>query len=229
MFKLFNNKKTRIYVDFENIKIKGLEGIEELTRDDMLFLFHSMNADTITISLAEKIKSSKAKIEMIKCTTGVNAMDFVISTLIGNHIANDNNKIKYFIVSNDKGYQAIIDYWKDKTIKRILNLKQVHNETEIEEKESVKANVNKKKNTQSNNKNQILEKQQKQKKKREINIRSRIGMLIPGIKKRDMNEIEKIIKDESKDYLKLLTEKFGEKGNEYYKKLQPLFSVVKKK
>ena len=77
MFSLFGNQnKVKIYVDFENVKLKGLE---ELTGNDTF-------------------------------------------------VKTDNEKTKYFIVSKDKGYQAVIDYWKDYEIKRVLNLKQVKNE-----------------------------------------------------------------------------------------------------
>lgn len=229
MFNLFgNHNKTKIYVDFENVKLKGLEGLDELTEKDTLYLFYSKNAETLTVPIHESIKNSKANIETIECSTGSNAMDFVISTLLGSHVKTDTEKTKYFIVSKDKGYQAIIDYWKDFDIKRILNLKQVNNENlEVDEEKPIKKKVIQKKNI-SKKVNQPKQ-QQSQKKKHKINVRSRIGMLVKGLKKADMDKMEALIKNGNDNtYPKLLNEKFGTKGNDYLNKLKPLFSELKK-
>lgn len=229
MFNLFgNHNKTKIYVDFENVKIKGLDGLDELTENDTLYLFYSKNAETLTVPIHESIKNSKANIETIECSTGSNAMDFVISTLLGSHVKTDEDKTKYFIVSKDKGYQAIIDYWKDYEIKRILNLKQVNNENlEVTDDEPLKKKANQKKKSSSKEKKPI--KQQPQKKKHKINVRSRIGMLVKGLKKADMDKIEAIVKNgNDSTYFKLLNEKFRNKGSDYYTKLIPLFSELKK-
>lgn len=163
--------------------------------------------------------------------TGSNAMDFVISTLVGSHIAKDTKETKYYIVSNDKGYQAVIDYWKDSAIKRIINLKQVHNETLVTEEKLIKTqkmkSIKQKKTTQSKTKNQS-QPNKAQKKKHRINVRSRIGMLVRGLKKADMDKMEAVVKNGNENtYSKLLTEKFGNKGNDYYAKLKPLFNELK--
>lgn len=229
MFNLFgNHNKTKIYVDFENVKIKGLEGLDELTEKDTLYLFYSKNAETLTVPIHESIKNSKANIETIECSTGSNAMDFVISTLLGSHVKTDTEKTKYFIVSKDKGYQAIIDYWKDFDIKRILNLKQVNNENlEVDDEKPIKKKVIQKKNTSKKVKQP--KQQQPQKKKHKINVRSRIGMLVKGLKKADMDKMEALVKNGNDNtYSKLLNEKFGTKGNDYFNKLKPLFSELKK-
>ena len=230
MFNLFgNHNKTKIYVDFENVKLKGLEGLDELTEKDTLYLFYSKNAEALTVPIYESIKNSKANIETIECTTGSNAMDFVISTLLGSHVKTDEEKTKYFIVSKDKGYQAIIDYWKEYDIKRILNLKQVNNENlEVIEEIPIKKNK-----TQTQKKKVTTKakqpKQQLPKKKHKINVRSRIGMLVKGLKKADMDKMEAVVKNGSENtYSKLLNEKFGNKGNDYFAKLKPLFSELKK-
>ena len=229
MFSLFGNQnKTKIYVDFENVKLKGLEGLDELTGNDTLYLFYSKNADNLTVPIYESIKNSKANIETIECTTGSNAMDFVISTLLGSHVKTDDEKTKYFIVSKDKGYQAVIDYWKDYEIKRILNLKQVKNEDlEVIEEVPIKKKARQKNKVVPKEKKQT--KQKPQKKKHKINVRSRIGMLVKGLNKADMDKIEAVIKNGNENnYSKLLKERFGNKGNDYYTKLKPLFNELKK-
>ena len=131
--------------------------------------------------------------------------------------------------SGDKGYQAVIDYWKDYDIKRILNLKQVNNENlEVIEETPIKKNK-----TQTQKKKVTTKakqpKQQPPKKKHKINVRSRIGMLVKGLKKADMDKMEAVVKNGSENtYSKLLNEKFGNKGNDYFAKLKPLFSELKK-
>ena len=230
-----NNNKTKIYVDFENVKIKGLDGLDELTDKDTLYLFYSKNAETLTIPMFEKIKNSNAKIETIECATGSNAMDFVISTLLGSHVKTDSEKTTYFIVSKDKGYQAVIDYWEGYEIKRIFNLKQVYNDSlEVIDEEEPKKKTNQRRKTTTKIQQKTKQpakqpKQQPQKKKHKINVRSRIGMLVKGLKKADMDKMETVVKNGSDNtYAKLLNEKFGNKGNDYYTKLKPLFDELKK-
>ena len=60
-------------------------------------------------------------------------------------------------------------------------------------------------------------------------MRNRIGMLVKGLNKADMDKIEAVIKNGNENnYSKLLKERFENKGNDYYTKLKPLFNELKK-
>lgn len=45
----------KIYlVDFENVKSKGLQGIDNLTETDTVIIFYSENSDTINFEMHQK-------------------------------------------------------------------------------------------------------------------------------------------------------------------------------
>ena len=79
----------KIYlVDFENVKSKGLQGIDNLTETDTVIIFYSENSDTINFEMHQKVLTSKADIEYFKVNVGgKNALDFQLSTLLGHLVA----------------------------------------------------------------------------------------------------------------------------------------------
>lgn len=68
----------KIYlVDFENVKSKGLQGIDNLTETDTVIIFYSENSDTINFEMHQKVLTSKADIEYFKVNVGgKNALGF---------------------------------------------------------------------------------------------------------------------------------------------------------
>ena len=89
-------------IDYENVKLAGLKGIENLQEDDVVFLFYSENANTLTFSMHRKINSCKAQFNLTEVKTGkANALDFQLVTYLGYLIAMA-PKNNYFIVSQDK-------------------------------------------------------------------------------------------------------------------------------
>ncbi|MFR5050774.1 MAG: PIN domain-containing protein [Ruminococcus bicirculans (ex Wegman et al. 2014)] len=79
----------KIYlVDFENVKSKGLQGIDNLTETDTVIIFYSENSDTINFEMHQKVLTSKADLEYFKVNVGgKNALDFQLSTLLGYLVA----------------------------------------------------------------------------------------------------------------------------------------------
>lgn len=101
-------------VDFENVKSKGLTGIDSLDENDTVVIFYSENSDTISFEMHQKVLTSKADIQYLKVNVGgKNALDFQLSTLLGYLVANE----KYsdiFIISNDRGFDFLHDFWSEK-------------------------------------------------------------------------------------------------------------------
>lgn len=103
-------------VDYENVNSSGMKGLEQLTENDEVFLFYSVNSNTMTFSLHNSICSSKAKIEFLNCNTGgKNSLDFQIATLLGFLIAK-NGDVEYVIVSKDTGFASIVTFWSNRKI-----------------------------------------------------------------------------------------------------------------
>ena len=63
-------------IDFENVKSRGMEGVELLTEEDTVCIFYSDNADSMTFDLHRKLNETKANIIYHKVAVGTkNALD----------------------------------------------------------------------------------------------------------------------------------------------------------
>ncbi|MBR1863861.1 MAG: hypothetical protein IJ806_07240 [Ruminococcus sp.] len=103
-------------VDFENVKSKGLTGINNLTEYDRVIIFYSENADTISFEMHQKVMMSKADVEYFKVHVGgKNALDFQLSTLLG-YLVGSKAYTHLFIISNDKSFDFLHDFWHGKYI-----------------------------------------------------------------------------------------------------------------
>ncbi|WP_028505119.1 PIN domain-containing protein [Ruminococcus sp. FC2018] len=102
----------KIYlVDFENVKSKGLEGVDKLSETDSVIIFFSENSDTLSFEMHQKVLSSKADIEYFKVSVGgKNALDFQLSTLLGYMVAKETYS-HIFVISNDKGFDFLHAFW----------------------------------------------------------------------------------------------------------------------
>lgn len=104
------------FVDYENVKTTGLNGINKLEQNDKVCILYSENADTLTFGLHKRINESKATITYQKVEVGSkNALDFQLVTFLGYEIANSNGE-KYYIVSKDSGFNSVCNYWKRRRI-----------------------------------------------------------------------------------------------------------------
>ena len=115
-------------VDYENVNVSGLDGIANLTENDTVIIFYSEKADTLTFGMHRRIIKSTATFKFQKVLLKEkNALDFQLCSYLGFLIKDtateENLDNKYFIVSNDKGYSILPDYWK----KFGFNLKVISN------------------------------------------------------------------------------------------------------
>ncbi|MBR1751517.1 MAG: hypothetical protein IJ740_19740 [Ruminococcus sp.] len=98
-------------IDFENVKSKGLTGIDKLNSDDTVVILYSENSDTISFEMHQKVMTCKADVEYFKVNVGgKNALDFQLSTLLGYIVAKDAFS-HAFIISNDRGFDFLHDFW----------------------------------------------------------------------------------------------------------------------
>lgn len=100
-------------VDFENVKSKGLVGIDKLDKDDNVIIFYSENSDTISFEMHCQVLKAKANVEYMKVRVGgKNALDFQLSTLLGYIVAKGCNT-HVFVISGDKGFDKLHDFWEN--------------------------------------------------------------------------------------------------------------------
>ena len=101
-----------IMVDYENRGIEALRGIHHLNSEDALYIFYSDCCRKIHAENMKSIVDAGCDFHICKLkNTGKNALDFYIATELG-AIFGGGYEGEIAIISNDKGYRAVIDFWK---------------------------------------------------------------------------------------------------------------------
>jgi len=100
-----------IFVDYENVgNANGLHGTDVLKSTDTLIIFFSGCCGKIRRDYLQEIQKSGCRFRVVKLKgTGKNALDFYIAAECG--IISERGETQLAIISNDKGFQAVIDYF----------------------------------------------------------------------------------------------------------------------
>ena len=103
-------------IDYENVNYAGLEGTEFLEKGDMVSIFFSDVSDKIVAYRMKDIEKSGCNFEICKLlNVRKNALDFYIASKVGEIFAID-KEAKIAIISADKDYKSVIDYWKPRLL-----------------------------------------------------------------------------------------------------------------
>lgn len=98
-------------IDYENVRNDGMAGVERLQEGDSVLIFYSKNAPNITLDRINEIIRAKCGFETYKLQNpGKNALDFYIATKTG-QILGEQPDTTIAIVSGDKGFKYIADFW----------------------------------------------------------------------------------------------------------------------
>lgn len=111
-------------IDSENITPEIWVPMIEVGKNDKFIMFLSPSTinQSIRLSLLAKIIStSTARLILVNCTGGKNTMDLCIAAKLGELITQERTPRQYAIVSNDTGYDGLIDTFQSAghDIKRI--------------------------------------------------------------------------------------------------------------
>jgi hypothetical protein len=105
--------RTYYFVDFENVRSKALLALNDINKGDVFIIFYSDNSGELSFEMMNYIYGKKARIKSFKASVGTsNALDFQLSSYLG-YLINDKSDSKFYIVSNDKGYDCLCRYWND--------------------------------------------------------------------------------------------------------------------
>jgi hypothetical protein len=193
-------------VDFENVRSKEILSLENINKGDVLIVFYSDNSgEQVSFDLLEHISVNKAHIKTFKTFVGTsNALDFQLSSYLG-YLIRENPYSKFYIVSNDKGYDCLCVFWKNLG----YDVERVSVESNIV---NTKTNTKKKKSTKKPEKVTVQE------------IKSYLSS------KEDIEDILMMFNSSNskQEFNIKLSKKYrdNKKSSEIYKKLKPL--VTKK-
>ncbi len=112
---------TDYFLDSENLPSDVVHEISELDKSDKFYIFYSDSSQKPTYEILYKIVTAKCKVEFIECKNGTpNSMDFKIVSFIGLKVGSyknmKHNKHHYVILSNDKGYDTTVEYYRSMNI-----------------------------------------------------------------------------------------------------------------
>ena len=104
-----------ILVDYENVcTTDGLKGVEYLSENDTLIIFYSQCCEKIRAEYIDMIEKSQCEFKAYKLArSGKNALDFYIAAECGCLSASGESQIS--IISKDKGFSAIADFFRLKS------------------------------------------------------------------------------------------------------------------
>lgn len=117
-----NNVKRVFVMDMENTNNFGFLTKYEITKKDEVVLFLSDKSKPIVSRDLQYIIDNKINLKSEFVSVGTkNAMDFQIVSYISLNIKSNR---EYYIVSDDKGYDTVIDYMATKTNRKIQRITQ---------------------------------------------------------------------------------------------------------
>lgn len=104
------------FVDYENVNVGGMNGLQCLTEQDAVHIFYSEHANTMTFGLHRRLNLCKAEIQYHHVETGhKNALDLQLSSCLG-FVIGINQAAEYFIVSKDTAFSSVAQYWKKRKV-----------------------------------------------------------------------------------------------------------------
>lgn len=109
-------------IDFENVQTDGVRNLTDMKSGDIIAIFYSEKCKNITLDVIEALTKLGVQIGCYKAKLGTkNALDFQLSSYLGYLIGKGSFEESYYIVSNDKGYDCLCNFWKEqgKTVIRI--------------------------------------------------------------------------------------------------------------
>lgn len=98
-------------IDYENVNVSGLNGIETLTEADKVYIFYGANPGYIPFEKHILISKSQAEVAYLRVErSGKNYLDFQLATYSGYLVAMYPER-EYIIVSRDTGFDSIVNFW----------------------------------------------------------------------------------------------------------------------
>lgn len=98
-------------IDYENVHEAGLSGMQDLTAQDSIYIFHTSMNDRISLSCLDHIQ---AWVRVILVPPGKQSLDMHLGSFLGYLIGKEESAdAQYAIVSHDTDYRKIADFWNN--------------------------------------------------------------------------------------------------------------------
>ena len=102
-------------IDSENVGDSWISLLLSAAPEDEILVFYTLKSPHMSYRNLILLKQSPREVCFIECCEGANALDFQLCTELGYRI-HEAPACEYVIVTNDTGYDAVVKYWKQRSI-----------------------------------------------------------------------------------------------------------------
>lgn len=106
-------------VDYENVYIEGLQGIERLNEEDSVYIFYTQNRCGLTFGLYQQLISCKAEIHLNEVAMSLknhepvkNALDIQLMMFVG-YVIGKKKSDKIYIISKDNDFRLGLEFYRN--------------------------------------------------------------------------------------------------------------------
>ena len=141
--------ETYYLIDYENVKSKELVNCKEFVKTDHMHVFYTENARNIDLDIVNNHGSAEFMTHRVP--TGKQVLDMHIVSYMGFLIGKNLEKsIRIYIISKDKDYDKLIDFWSEKA--EIVRTEMIEPKSETERKNTKKVENKTQKNEKTSSK-----------------------------------------------------------------------------
>lgn len=109
-------KNTAYLIDTENVGSTWTNLLKENSKKMDLYVFVTENAKNLNFKLLHELTNTKVNLKIIDCEIGKNSLDFYLASYLG-YLIGKNASSSYVVVSQDNGFDHVIEYWNLQGIK----------------------------------------------------------------------------------------------------------------
>lgn len=109
-------KNTAYLIDTENVGSTWTNLLKENSKKMDLYVFVTENAKNLNFKLLHELTNTKVNLKIIDCEIGKNSLDFYLASYLG-YLIGKNANSSYVVVSQDNGFDHVIEYWNLQGIK----------------------------------------------------------------------------------------------------------------
>lgn len=143
--------KRYFLIDLENVGkwsvvVKDKEVLSRLTREDIIVAFSNSahSNGSVPLDFLEAIAGTRAVYRSVEINCdGKNALDFVLASTLGMLITENGSRAEYWIVSNDRGFEACREFAKGQGVKvgitPTIDIRECREERKAAEKELLRS------------------------------------------------------------------------------------------
>lgn len=102
-------QETYYLIDFENVGLKGLEGAQNLTKNDWVHLFSTRNAPKINTATLANFNATNLLVHEVPAKS--QSVDMHLVSYLGYLLGSHETAPQIVILSNDTDYDDIVSFW----------------------------------------------------------------------------------------------------------------------